>query len=71
VIPGEHYVLANSGPEMSAAVIELAQNPERAARLCGAGQEIVRRQYDWAILGDRLAEHLLKLVSKRATLSSA
>jgi len=64
-VPGEHYLLADSSAEILAAVGDLLRNPERAALLSSAARDLVRRRYDWPALGDRLAEHLLGLLSKR------
>jgi sugar transferase (PEP-CTERM/EpsH1 system associated) len=60
--PGEHYVLADSSRELIAAVTDLLGNPVKAARMSSAARDLIRRRYDWAPLGDQLAEHLLGLV---------
>jgi glycosyltransferase involved in cell wall biosynthesis len=64
-VPGEHYVLADSAGEISAAVTALLRDPEKSARLSDAGRELIRRRYDWASLGDQLAGHLSALKAKR------
>lgn len=66
-VPGEHYLLADSSREMIAAVAGLLGDRGRAARLAAAGRDLVRQHYDWAALGDRLAEALLQMLSKAAS----
>ncbi len=63
--PGEHYILANSAEEIAAAVAALLRDPDRSARLSAAGRELIRRRYDWASLGDHLAQHLSALRATR------
>jgi glycosyltransferase involved in cell wall biosynthesis len=61
VVPGEHYLLADSSAQMLAALQDLLGNPAMAGRLAAAARDLVRRRHDWAFLGDQLARHLLAL----------
>ena len=62
--PGKHYVLADSAEQMRAALKSLIRDPQQGHRLTAAGRDLIRRRYDWATLGDQLAEHLLGLVAR-------
>jgi polysaccharide biosynthesis protein PslH len=62
--PGEHYVAADSAEQMSAAVIGLLRAPDECVRLASRAAGLIRQQYDWALLGDQLAEHLAGLLAK-------
>jgi len=65
-VPGQHYLLADSSEQMRAALADLLRNPEKAERLASAARDFVHQRHDWAVLGDRLAGHLLALASERA-----
>jgi glycosyltransferase involved in cell wall biosynthesis len=69
--PGTHYVLADSAEEVSAAVTSLAGDGRRAEIMAAAGRELVRRRYDWAVLGDALAQRLLALAGAPGKASAA
>lgn len=69
--PGTHYVLADSAGEVSAAVTSLAGDSRRAELMAAAGRELVRRRYDWAVLGDALAQRLLALARASGKASAA
>lgn len=69
-IPDEHYIRADSGEQIRAALTDLLRNPGKAERMSFAARDLVRRRYDWASLGDQLAEHLLAHHGKRAAVRS-
>ncbi len=64
-VPGVHYLLAETGPEMADAVVELSRDALKAGSLAREGRELVRQRYDWAALGDVLAERLMELAEGR------
>jgi len=49
-----HILLADSGPEMVAAVDRVASSDETRARLSLAARALVSRVYDWSIIGEQL-----------------
>jgi glycosyltransferase involved in cell wall biosynthesis len=55
------YLLADTGPAMAQAILDLMGDPLRYAGIAEAGRELVQQRYDWARLGDSLAQHLLAL----------
>jgi len=65
--PGEHYLLADTGRDLAAAVTAVLRDGPLGRRLTEAARELVRRRYDWAPLGDRLAEELAKLMETLGT----
>ena len=48
VIPGVHCLIADSPADFSQSVVQLLEDPERAAELGRNGRELVLRQYDWS-----------------------
>ena len=52
--PGQHWSEGNSASEFADAVIQGLQDPVSLQAQASAGREIVRRQYDWGTLADRL-----------------
>jgi glycosyltransferase involved in cell wall biosynthesis len=48
VVPGVHCLIADSPADFSRGVVQLLDNPERAAELGRNGRELVLRQYDWS-----------------------
>jgi glycosyltransferase involved in cell wall biosynthesis len=48
VVPGVHCLIADSPADFSQCVVQLLDNPERAAELGRNGRELVLRQYDWS-----------------------
>lgn len=60
--PGTHFLLADNPEAITQAILELGRNPAQTERLIAAGRDLVRRQYDWAALGDELANQLIALV---------
>ena len=63
--PGTHYVLADSSRQMLEALQNVLQDPAKTARMTEAARDFVRQHHDWAMLGDRLAQHLLALHQAR------
>jgi glycosyltransferase involved in cell wall biosynthesis len=51
---GLHYLQADSGPEIAAAVHLIASSEEIRSRLSQAARELVCRTYDWSVIGERL-----------------
>ncbi len=68
--PGVEYLLAETGGEMAQAVVELSRDAQNAARLAQAGRELVLQRYDWARLGDTLADRLVSLIESRKAAGS-
>jgi glycosyltransferase involved in cell wall biosynthesis len=63
--PGTHYILADTGEEMKAAIVGLASGTARAASLTAAAYDLVRSRYSWSALGGQLAERILSLAASR------
>jgi glycosyltransferase involved in cell wall biosynthesis len=49
-----HFLQADSGPDIAAAVHRIASSDETRSRLSQAGRELVRRAYDWSVIGKQL-----------------
>ena len=62
--PDADYLLADSGEAMAQAILWLERDRARSSAIAGAGLELVRRHYDWAALGDALAERLIESVRR-------
>lgn len=54
LIPGEHYLPAESPQDFVREIRRLAGDPELAARLGGAGRRLVEATYSWDVIGARL-----------------
>jgi glycosyltransferase involved in cell wall biosynthesis len=61
-----HLLLADSGPEIAAAVRRVASSVETRTRLSAAGRALVGRVYDWSVIGKRLYGIHANLVESRA-----
>jgi glycosyltransferase involved in cell wall biosynthesis len=57
LVPGQHIEVSPSIAELSASIVRLVRDPQRALRQAEAGRAQVLRRYDW----DRLAERLEQL----------
>jgi glycosyltransferase involved in cell wall biosynthesis len=51
---GLHFLQADSGPEIAAAVHRIASSEETRSRLSQAARELVCRNYDWSVIGKQL-----------------
>ena len=49
-----HLLLADTGPEIAAAVHRVASSVETSSRLSQAARELVCRVYDWSVVGNQL-----------------
>jgi len=54
VSPGRDILLAETGEEWVRALESLAEQPQLARQLAAASGALVRSQYDWNVLGERL-----------------
>ncbi len=66
---GLHFLQADSGPEIAAAVHLIASSEEIRSRLSQAARELVCRTYDWSVIGERLYEIHADLVESRTLCS--
>jgi glycosyltransferase involved in cell wall biosynthesis len=67
-IDGEHDVhilLADSAPQMAAAVHRIASSAEERSRLSQAARALVCRVYDWSVIGKQLCGIHENLVEAR------
>jgi glycosyltransferase involved in cell wall biosynthesis len=64
-----HLLLADSGPEIAAAVRRIASSAETRDRLSQAGRALVCRVYEWSVIGKRLHGIHADLAESRATSS--
>jgi glycosyltransferase involved in cell wall biosynthesis len=65
VIHNESVMIADDPDEFAATLIELLRVPARGFRLAENGHEIVRRNYDWSLIGPRLQEAYRSALSGR------
>jgi glycosyltransferase involved in cell wall biosynthesis len=52
---GVHILLADSGPEIAAAISRIVSSAELRCRLTAAARALVASRYDWSVIGERLA----------------
>ena len=52
---GRHILLADTATEMANAIGLLLRQPDLALDMCAAARKLVQTEYDWAVLGQRLA----------------
>jgi glycosyltransferase involved in cell wall biosynthesis len=64
-----HLLLADSGPEIAAAIRRVASSPETRTRLSAAGRTLVCKVYDWSVIGKQLYGIHADLVETRAATS--
>ena len=62
-----HFLLADSGPDIAAAVHRIASSDETRSRLSEAARELVCRIYDWSVIGNQLYGIHSDLVESRAS----
>ena len=60
VVDGEHLAIVESPEQMAARLVDDLTDPKAAQSWSQAGSELVRRHYDWSILGDRLEAALFE-----------
>jgi glycosyltransferase involved in cell wall biosynthesis len=60
-----HLLLADSGPEIAAAICRVVSSIDTRTRLSSAASALVRRVYDWSIIGKRLYGIHADLVDSR------
>ncbi len=66
-----HILLAESGPEIAAAVDRIVSSPETRNRLSAAARALVVERYDWSAIGKRLFTIHQNLVQARGQSPSA
>jgi len=54
VAPGEHLLIGDTPAQLADAVDRLFTKPDLRKRLAEAGQELVRREYDWSRAADEM-----------------
>jgi glycosyltransferase involved in cell wall biosynthesis len=60
-----HLLLADSGPEIAAAICQVASSFETRTRLSAAARALVCRVYDWSVIGKQLYGFHAGLVKSR------
>jgi polysaccharide biosynthesis protein PslH len=63
IIPDVHCLIADSPADFSQSVVQLLENPERAADLGRNGRELVLRQYDWSRVATILEQAWIETAS--------
>lgn len=63
---GVHFLQADSGPEIAAAVHRIVSSEETRTRLSQAARELVCRMYDWSVIGKKLYAIHAGLAESRA-----
>ncbi|MBK9292352.1 MAG: glycosyltransferase [Bacteroidetes bacterium] len=64
---GIAIMVAQQADELANAVLELLQNPEKAAAMSSAGQDFVKRNYHWESATRRLAEALSAIAAGKTS----
>jgi glycosyltransferase involved in cell wall biosynthesis len=62
--PGTHYGQAER-PDFAGAVADLLGCPAAGTRLAQAARALVRRTYDWQLIGERAAAHVLAAAGRQ------
>lgn len=62
---GRELLLADKPSDLAAAVLRVLENPALAESLAHAGEEFVRRYFDWSVIGDKLNATLEAVVSRK------
>jgi glycosyltransferase involved in cell wall biosynthesis len=62
---GVHILLADSGPEIAAAIGRIATSTETRQRITAAARALVVERYDWSLIGERLYRIHYDLVQAR------
>lgn len=63
VVPGIHCLIADSPADFCQSVVQLLDDPERAAELGRKGRELVLRQYDWGRVAKILEQAWIETAS--------
>jgi glycosyltransferase involved in cell wall biosynthesis len=54
MVPGRHYIQANSADEFKVAILKYRNDDEYLERLAISSRRLVEDQYDWSILSHKL-----------------
>jgi glycosyltransferase involved in cell wall biosynthesis len=66
VVPGEHFLQADTPGEFARAVVALLADPGRRRALGAAGRRLVEEHYSWAQAAREFERHCEALVSSHA-----
>jgi glycosyltransferase involved in cell wall biosynthesis len=66
VVPGQHFLQADTPGEFAQAVVTLLKDPARRHALGAAGRRLVEERYSWAQVGRVFERHCEELVSSHA-----
>jgi glycosyltransferase involved in cell wall biosynthesis len=64
---GEHLLLADTPDAMAGGVVQLLQDPERAAVIARRARRLAEERYDWSRSGADLSDLLVRLTSLQQT----
>jgi glycosyltransferase involved in cell wall biosynthesis len=67
LVSGEHALIADGADAFAGAVVRTLRDGRLRARLGSSGRRLAETRYDWAAIGDRLAELLAGLAAGRAS----
>jgi glycosyltransferase involved in cell wall biosynthesis len=65
VIPGEHYLAAESVEQWVSSITDLIENPRLWRRLRGQARSVVERTYDWNVIGHNLRNIYAQVIETR------
>jgi glycosyltransferase involved in cell wall biosynthesis len=66
VVPGEHYVRADSPDEFAEAIVGLLKDRSRRRALGEAGRRLVEEHYSWGQVGRQFERHCEEIASSHA-----
>lgn len=69
--PEKSIVVADEADSFADAVVELLYNKEKSAKLAQTGFEMVRKKYDWSIIGQQIEDAFDKLMNQPDDLKEA
>lgn len=64
IVPGQHFLQADSPGDFARAVVALLKNPGRRHALGVAGRRLVEERYSWTQVGQDFADHCEDLVGR-------
>jgi glycosyltransferase involved in cell wall biosynthesis len=65
IVPGEHYLAADSAPDFAAACIQLLRDPAGAEAMGQRGARYVREHFGWAGVAEEFARICARVASPR------
>jgi glycosyltransferase involved in cell wall biosynthesis len=66
IVPGEHFLQADTPADFTQAVVTLLKDPDRRRALCRAGRRLVEERYSWTQVTRQFEDHCQEVVARHA-----